>query len=499
MGGRRRGRSTRRCALLALLALCGLLATPAQALTDEELFLNLRYDLLNAGARGQALGGAYTAVGDDLAAVTVNPAGLNYLDRLQVFGEFRHVDVDDAVRRSTTGSLAVDPATGDRDLPFLSVTSASATDAVSDLGFVGFAAPLRFGASERKVTLFGYRQLVLSEDRELAGDDAITELRVAFEAFPTTVNGGEVETYSVAGPVDGESSIEVVHWGVGAALEVHPDFAFGVQVALATLDISSRSTTTLDDPLELFVDPVHPRLSGQPNVDVFESTIDASAEALAWSFGVHWHPNSVFSGGESPWRIGAVFRRGARFDFRTNQTLNGVADGSVVSEFIIPDRYNVGVSYHRPDWVATVEVERVEFSDLLEGFDGGVSFLTGPRLAEFFGTDPNGTIRFDVDDAIVPRLGGEYRLPLGPDDWDLRLRGGFYRVPDSRLELVEFNSLDDAVDAAYRNAFGSGEDDDHVTLGAGLRRGKLRVDLAADVGDESTSAGLSISYELDRR
>ena len=57
------------------------------------------------------------------------------------------------------------------------------------------------------------------------GGGSGTEARFAFDSFPNTVGGGGVEAYSIQTPVSGGSSMEIVYWSAGAALQVHLDAA----------------------------------------------------------------------------------------------------------------------------------------------------------------------------------------------------------------------------------------------------------------------------------
>src|SRR5207247_10020203 len=65
---------------------------PALALTDEEIFRDFRFNLINPGARSLALGGAFISLADDATAAQANPAGLGFLDRPAYFLDLRGVD-----------------------------------------------------------------------------------------------------------------------------------------------------------------------------------------------------------------------------------------------------------------------------------------------------------------------------------------------------------------------------------------------------------------------
>ena len=79
--------------VLGGLFLLGVAAgAPAVGLTDEEVFRNFRFNLINPGARSLALSGAFVSLADDATAAQANPSGLAFLRRWEVFGEFRSID-----------------------------------------------------------------------------------------------------------------------------------------------------------------------------------------------------------------------------------------------------------------------------------------------------------------------------------------------------------------------------------------------------------------------
>ena len=72
---------------------CHVLAvSPAFALTDEEVFRNFRFNLINPGARSLAMGGAFISLADDATAAQANPAGLGFLTRWEFFAEVRSIN-----------------------------------------------------------------------------------------------------------------------------------------------------------------------------------------------------------------------------------------------------------------------------------------------------------------------------------------------------------------------------------------------------------------------
>ena len=80
------------CRILAALLVLFSATTFSQALTDEEIFRDFRFNLINPGARSLALGGAFVSLADDATAAQANPSGLSFLGATEYFAEYRYVD-----------------------------------------------------------------------------------------------------------------------------------------------------------------------------------------------------------------------------------------------------------------------------------------------------------------------------------------------------------------------------------------------------------------------
>lgn len=492
-----RGRLRPVAAAALLLAVS---SVPVRALTDEEIFRDFQFNLVNPGPRAMGLGGAFAGIADDATAVQTNPAGLSRFDTPEIFVEFRFLHHDATSFSSSLGSAAVDPDTGARNLPFLELRSVADPEPVSEPSFIGGASPIAIGAKGRRLTFAASRQVVLSDERKLGSGGDPTRARFAFETFPNTVNGGVVEAYTVNAPVAGFSDARIVHWNLGAGYDLHPDFSVGATITYAALDITAQTLTTIEDPLELFADPSHPRRPSQPAADEYRTAIDDSDLDLTYSVGVHWHPSSVFASGTARFSFAAVFRKGAKFEVREATSFNGVADPSFQNTIVVPDRYSLGWSYRASErFLLSGELERVEYSDLLLGFRSGVNFLTSERLADgAFATNPAGSAEFTVDDGTIPRIGVEYLVPTRKS-LAVAVQGGYYRMPDARVRMSRFNSGDPAVDQVYLEAFRGGDAVDHLTLGSGFRFGRSRVQVAGDFSDEGTQIVAAYVFEWPRR
>jgi long-subunit fatty acid transport protein len=483
--GRQRGAAIRvAVGVVLLLASVGV----PRALTDEEIFREFAFNFTNPGARSLGMAGAYMAIADDATAAQANPAGLDYLVDPEFFFEIRSIDRDTAVFDSYLGSLEVDLVTGERDLPFLGLTSTADFDTTEVVSFVSVVWPMQVGQG-RRLNLAGSRQVVLDQDQSLGTGSTSTRARFSFDSFPNTVVGSTIQAYSVDTPVRGNSSTEIVYWNASGSLEIHTDFSVGLTLTYATLDLEADTLTGVFDPLQLFVDPGHPRRPAQPGLDLYRTTIDDTDSDFTYTFGVHLHPDSAFASGVSPWRFGVVYREGASFSVTETTFLNQVPDQVIQNEVIVPDRYGIGISYRAsPRWLLSLDVERVEYSDLLEGFQGGVNYLTSGRVAgEAFGINPDQPVEYDIDDGTVPRFGVEYAYPLRRhQSRRLAFWAGYFHLPDDRIEMTRFNSTDQAVNAVYEDAFRGGDSSDHFTAGAGYTVGRSSFQLAGETSDEGT-------------
>jgi hypothetical protein len=471
-----------------LIALALLMAIPgvSQALTDEEIFREFAFNFTSPGARSLGMGGAYMSVADDGTAVQANPAGLDLLGDPELFFELRSVDRDTTRFESQLGSLEVDLVTGERDLPFLGLTSVAEFDTSSDAGFLSFAWPFEVGSGGRRVTLAGARHVLLAQDQALSSGSATTAARFSFDTFPNTEVGDTVEAYSVDTPVTGTSSTEIVYWDVSGSVEITSDFSAGLTLTYATFDQQADTLAQVIDPLGLFQDRSNPRWPSQPGPDVYRTVIDGSDSEFTYTFGIHLHPDSAFASGVSPWRFGVVYRKGATFSVTEQTFLNGVRERELENKFIVPDRYGLGVSYRlRSRWLFSLDVERIEYSDLLEGYEGGVNYITSGRVAgEAFGVDPDQPVVYTVDDATVPRLGVEYAYPFKRNrNRRLAIWAGYFHMPDDRIRMESFNSTDPAVNAVYEDGFRGGEATDHFSLGAGYTVGRSTFQLAGETSD----------------
>jgi long-subunit fatty acid transport protein len=486
--------------VLAVCLGCGI--GGARALSDEELYRDFRFQFITPGARSVALGGAFTAIADDATAAAANPAGLDYLTAPNAFAEIRSISADTQTIRSSLGSTALDPDTSLAELPYLDLEAVSDPDDVTELSFVSFSWPFELARWGRRMVVSGSRQVLFSHERSLDASGTGTRASLAFDTFPNVVVGDEIQAYSVDTVVTGDLDANVVYWNAAVSYEVHEDFSVGVTLTYARLDMDGHSTTQVIDPEQLLLDPTHPRLAGQTSSDFLRTDVDDTDSDFTYTIGIHWHPNSVYPDGRSPWRLGAVVRQGASFSVKESVSINDIPERSFDNRVVVPDRWALGISYRTPQhWLFSAEWERVQYSDLMQGYETGVNYLTSERLAEAsFNLEEGRNIEFDISDGNIVRAGAEYLHLLGGDPGRrLTVQAGYFRSPEDRIRMTRFHSNSSEVNETYREAFPGANDENHFTAGVGLTWGAYSFQIAAETSDLGDQVVGSFGFDLTRR
>ena len=493
--------------LIGLVLACTCL--PVLGLTDEEVFRDFRFNFINPGARALSLGGAFIAVGDDATAAQSNPAALKYIDRIQVFVEWRSTQRDTAVFEPSRSFGSKTPGSND---VFLDLVSVSNPEDRSFPSFVSIALPFQVGT--KRWTLALSRQPVLYSRSGLSDGTRGTNLEFALPGFPVVVvndplTGPRTERYTVDVRASGYLDTELVYWNAGLQFELTRHFSLGITATYATLDMQSGVRTTFADPRSI-LDPINPRrdADGDGVLDpiVRMTSIDGTDSAFAYSVGLLWSPDFLFPSQISPIRLGVVYRKGARLSVSESyveEAAPGVfTDVRAPFDNVIrvPDRYGVGLGYFLGRWTLAVDLERIKYSDLLEGFTTGINAFTSDVVPDSaVSRDPTRSIRFEVDDATILRVGAEYSL-LTQGGWQHQFRAGFYSAPDNRLRMTEFDSSNPDVSTAYLDAFRGSETENHFTVGysVALPAQRYQLQFAGDFGERGTELVVSSIIRLGR-
>jgi len=443
--------------------LCLLLGTvfgsPAMALTDEEVFREFRFNLINPGARARAVGGAFVSLADDATAAQSNPAGLSFLRRSEFFAELRVVDNADhssIINETLPTGLDTFVATG------------TSIDDGANLSFLsGVLARNRFSLGLSRQELININNTTLSSFAfEFAGTPGVFL-------------------------VEGNGNIEalVVNWNVSGGYRVTDRFSLGATLAYATLDVQSLVTNTIVDTAGSLTDPNNPIL--EPTLDL-QTSIDDTDSDWIFNFGLLYRVLDK-------WSIGAMYRQGASFSVPERITSaadsngDGIPDGldvfgvtgrlgpSFSDRFSLPDTFGVGASGNLSERMTiTGAIDYIRYSNLLEGYVPGVNVLTGVDA------------EFTIDDATDYRAGIEYVFPNRRIKFPpLALRGGAYTEESSTIRAASTGSGSFASEEVFRDSGRQG----HLTLGLGFIMKSVKLDMAADFAETDNEYLVSFIYQ----
>jgi len=438
--------------ILALVA-CG----PGWALTDEEIFRDFRFNLINPGARSLALGGAFIALADDATAAQANPAGLGFLRTWEVFAEVR--SVDNAARSSViTETLPV-------GIDTRVAVGTDLDDVVSPSFFSGAA------TFDRGAIGISRQELVNIKNRTLS----------LFEFTFTDTPGAFV--------AEGQGSIDVdvVNLNLSAGFRIGDRFGVGLTVTQSELDVRSEVSNVVFDPLGNIADVE----ILEPTLDL-RTSIDDSDEDFVVSLGlIYKRPGA--------WHVGAVYRQGP--DFAVKQEIDPfVADpgggpgtgidlfgvraaygNRLANRFSLPDQYGVGGAVLLFDQALTIsaDVVRIVYSNLLTDYLPGVNILT-----DF-------DAEFTIDDATDFHAGAEYVLPTKQAGPVWALRAGVFQESESTIRARSTGTDSFATEEAFRG----GGDVFHGALGVGINFARWKIDLAADFSELDNEYLLSLIFK----
>ncbi|GAB4372673.1 MAG: hypothetical protein Kow0062_09160 [Acidobacteriota bacterium] len=448
--------------LVAGLVLCAGSAHPGIALTDEEIFRDVPFNLLNPGARAMSLGGAFTSLADDSSAAQANPAGLVTLRRPELFLEIRAQQLD-ASETNVAG-----PIVGEFFQGFVSAGALSNPSARVSPTFVSWVVP-------RRRVAFALSRL---ESLDVRARTENTFSLVGRQAVVDPLSGKPVpdtfEDIDYDLTADADISAHIVQYNAAFAVELLSGFSVGITAVWGRLDMDGRVDNLFVDNTALPNEPF-----AEPTLE-YATRIDDDDTDLAWTIGVMWRPTEWLN-------IGGTFRQGLDFTLeervpsiglrhRTAQELYGKQFDLVLRT---PDTAAFGVSVRPGErWTILVDVVRVEYSDLLDTYRPGLNRLTFPEP----------TTPFTVDDGTEVHGGIEYiwlarRTPVA-------LRVGAWREADHRIRFG-------GTDPGFQQVFPEGEALTHYTAGVGVTvKQSIQVDIAVDVSDRSTAFVGSTIYRF---
>ena len=230
-------------------------------------------------------------------------------------------------------------------------------------------------------------------------------------------------------------------------------------------------------------------LAGQPILSPtldLRTSIDDSDNDVVISLGV------IYKRHDKPknnWGVGIVFREAPRFSVDERIDPNGLDTFEVRTRlgaqfdnrFTLPSVVGVGGSIQTSDrFTASMDVERILYSNLLDGFVAGANVLTSEDAV------------FTIDDATDYRFGAEYilfnennSLPV------MALRAGVFTEEPSTIRALSTGSNSFATEEVFS---GRGRNV-HGTVGVGFKFDHYQVDLGADFSETSNEYLVSVIYK----
>lgn len=382
----------------------------AGGLSNTETFGGFQFNFNNPGARALGMGGAFIGVADDATAVATNPAGLVILQRPELSGEVKFSRFRNRVKAFTNT-----PAEGQAGI----VHDRDFDNSVTTPSFFSLVFP-----TERLVTAVFVREPVNFESR--------------FHTESVTLSSG-----TQLFPVESSLQVTALNVGAGIGLNLSKDY---------------RLLPDIGGSIEFSNGVVHSNLRRFSGTSVVSAaSVDGSDIGIGFNVGALWRPAKKFS-------LGAVFRRGPRYNMTQTTQPGGVAipfgsgflplfSPDQVSDFSlkVPDVYGVGAAF-RPSDRLTIsgDVIQIRYSQLLDGF----------RFAfPDAGDAPLRRKDFTLDDAVEFHVGVEYIMFVGTIP--VAARAGFYTDPDHRIRYT-------GLDRGERLLFPGGRDQYHATGGLGI-------------------------------
>jgi long-subunit fatty acid transport protein len=424
-------------------AVCILLmvfASPAFAITDEEIFRNFQFSFVNPGARSTGMGNAFVALADDATAAEANPAGLTILRTPEVSLEYRHTRFDSETLNEINNVSTAQQA--------IRIESFNNLESLNRPSFFSIVYPFR------GITFAFSRQ----EAVRIQG--SIDEL-FHFEV-PDNAGGIILIDAGALGNVDQS----VVNWNFSAAKR------FGRLSLGGSLRVSHLDWET--DVQNFF-------LSFGSRIDTFQTSIQESATSLAFNVGAIYSPvPKVF--------LGAVYKRNARFEVTELETGDfAMKPGPVTNVLKIPDTFAIGVAVKPNDIITfSSDLVRIEYSDLIEGFESGYNLVTARYT--------NQDISYDVENAYEFHFGAEFFVMLGK--FPVALRNGYYRKPSNALTVTNTAGVLPFDVIVARTIFAELDGENHITIGGGIAFYDFQIDLAVDSAKSSTNFVLSTVYRF---
>ena len=453
------------------LVLIAVLAIPAAAQNvDIEALSGLQFNFGNPGARSLGMGGAFLGLADDASAAEANPAGLTILRKPEISVEGRNYLEQQLFTTSGTFPEVV-------RTPFTHYSNRA------QLSFASIVYPIKnftFGAYFHEPLNNKGGGIVAPRFDEFTGD---LEAQLPNFFLPagggTPISEAQCETlrrtsnnpfacleYRVD-PFTSALDVRLRTFGISGAWQVHPKFSVGLTARHQRFQEAAftfRFTQNFDPSTISVQATAKEGEDGQ--LEIVEET------DTTFALGLKWAPTDKIS-------VGAVYKMGPQFTAplffagaATNNEFLQVAETS----FHIPDVAGIGVSV-RPIPVLTINVDavHVKYSNLVDDFVASVADV------QALDEDP-----FVAEDVIELHVGAEYvfttKIPIA-------IRAGYWRDPAHNVEWRGPLNRPDFVAEAL--LYPKGEDQNHMSIGAGLAWPRFQIDAAYDTSDNYKVGSIS--------
>jgi long-subunit fatty acid transport protein len=382
----------------------------------------LQYNFSPPGARALAMGAAFIGLADDATASESNPAGLTILTRPEFSAHFRFSSLDNP-----------------------------APDTVNFVGFKEFND--KVGSPGFFSFVYPWKQAAFSVYFQRSADYRAHSL---FDGLVPTQDFGDLpDTDQV------ETDLKVDNYGLSGAFKLGSRVSVGASARITRLHLQSlqqasfQSTESEDFPGNIVRDFV---------------ALDAAKSEFTWNAGLLFTPVSKIT-------IGGVYKKGASYDFATNQMLQVITIEAGTENFpgdpvavavTIPDSYGGGLAIRPTEsWTIAADVVRVRYSQQNR-------FRPNGELVTNFYQDFGEGGGEALEDETEFHLGTEYTWAAG-SDWIFAVRGGYYSDPD------------------HDGLPGIDTKQDHVTFGGGVViKGKLQIDVAANLAKHVKEGLISV-------
>ncbi len=453
-----------------------LVAVPSMAQNvDIEALSGLQFNFGNPGARSLGMGGAFLGLADDASAAEANPAGLTILRKPEVSLEVRNYLEQQLF--TTSGTFPdIDRTAFTNYSDRAVITFGSAVLPVKKFTFGiyyheplnneggGAVVPLRDPITNQVTPLPNFYLPAQGSGDNITYGDPVS--RTACESIRVQQNNPFACLEFRVDPFVSVLEVRQRTYGVTGAWQVHPKFSVGLTARhqrFRELAATFRYTQQFNPSQSLI------QATATENNGEVELTEESDT---TFAVGFKWAPSDKIS-------FGGVYKQGAQFDaplFYADANTNFEFISAADTKFHMPDIAGIGVSF-RPIPVLTVNLDAVsvKYSNLVDDFVSATADVEGL-------TDP-----FKAEDALELRLGAEYlfstRIPFA-------IRAGYWRDPAH--SVVWNGPLNHPNFIAEALLYPEGEDQNHISIGAGLAWQRFQIDAAYDTSKNYKVGSISM-------